>query len=101
MNLTSLPYVPLGATGILGLTVLMLFRGALIPRRVHEDRMKDKEDQINYYKTGLEREMQRSQELTSQVGTLMEVAVTAQHVFRSLPVSAGRPEGEVNEVAVS
>lgn len=99
MYLTTLPYVPIGATGILGMTVLMLFRGALIPRRTHEDRMRDKDAQIDYYRTALDRETARSAELTSQVGVLMEVATTAEHVFRSLPLAAGRqPGGSENEL---
>lgn len=101
MNLGNLPYVPLGATGILGLTVLMIFRGALIPRKTYEDRLKDKDDQINFYRTALELETSRNAHLVQQVDTLMEVAATAEHVFRSLPLAAGRTGEEVNELATS
>lgn len=101
MNLGNLPYVPLGATGILGLTVLMIFRGALIPRKTYEERLKDKDDQISFYRNALESETTRNAELMGQVNTLMEVATTAEHVFRSLPEAAGRTEGEVNELAAS
>jgi hypothetical protein len=99
MNLDALPVIQLGATSILGFTVLMVFRGALIPRRVHEDRIRDKDDQITYYQTALERETSRSDELTAQVGVLMEVANTAEHVFNAIPLAAARPNGGVDEMA--
>lgn len=101
MSLSTLPFAEVGATGILAIAVLMIFRGALIPRKVHEDRMKDKDQQIDYYRSALEKETTRSGELTSQVGVLMEVASTAEHVFRSLPVAAAKVEGSTTGDLVS
>jgi hypothetical protein len=101
MGISTLPLAPIGATGILCVAVLMLLRGALIPRRVHEDRMADKDAQILYYQTALEREIQRNGELAGQVGTLLEVAHTAEHVFTSLPIAAGRGDGSRDEMASS
>lgn len=93
MDLTHLPLAELGASSILGMTVLMVFRGHLIPKRLHEERMHDKDQQIEYLRTALVQEQVRGSELTAQVGVLMEVAATAEHVLTSLPVAAGRTEG--------
>jgi len=101
MDVSNLP-VPLGATGILAIVFLMVMRGKLVPRSVHEDRMKDKDTQIKYLETALQRTEQRNGELMSQVGLLMEVATTAEHVFESLPMAAtGRDDGSKHELASS
>lgn len=101
MDLSTLPLAPMGATSILCVAILMLLRGALIPRRVHEDRMADKDAQIRYYQTALERETARNGELAGQVSTLLEVAHTAEHVFTSLPIAASRGDGSRDEMASS
>lgn len=90
--ISTLPIGSLGASGILVIVVLLVLRGGLIPRQVHEDRMKDKDAQVEYYRTAYEREVARGVELTSQVTTLMEVASTAEHVLTSLPTVARRDE---------
>jgi hypothetical protein len=98
MEISTLPLVPMGATGILALVVLAIVRGALIPRRIYEDRMRDKDAQILYYQTALGREVDRNGELTKQVGVLMEVARTADHVLSSLPIGHG--DGSRDEMAL-
>lgn len=89
MNISSLPLEPIGATGIVSLVVLLILRGTLIPRRVHLDRMADKDAQIEYYHTALEREAERNDALSGQLDALMEVARTADHVLSSLPHVGG------------
>lgn len=101
MDLTTLPMVPLGATTILALVVLGIVRGALIPRRTYEDRMRDKDAQILYYQTALSRETERNGELTRQMGVLMEVARTADHVLSALPIAASHGDGSRDEMASS
>jgi hypothetical protein len=101
MDVSTLPLVPMGATAILALVVLGIFRGALIPRQTHEDRMRDKDAQILYYQTALAREVERNGELTNQVGVLMEVARTADHVLSALPVATSPGDGSRDEMASS
>jgi hypothetical protein len=94
MNVSDLPLVPMGATGILALVVLAILRGALIPRSVHEDRMKDKDAQIEYL-------LRTNQELTVANSALLEVGYTTEKVLTSLQAVAGKTEGDRREVASS
>lgn len=101
MDLTALPLAPIGAMGALMIAVLLVLRGHLIPRQVHEDRMKDKDQQIEWYRLGYEREVVRNGELTEQVGLMMEVARTTDHVIRALPGRPHEAQGSTNELASS
>lgn len=87
MDVSALPIAPLGATGILCVAVLMLLRGALIPRSVHEDRMRDKDQTIEYLRTV-------NTELLTQNSALMTVGHTAERVLMSLQEAATGSEGE-------
>jgi hypothetical protein len=99
VDVSTLPLVPMGATTILALVVLGIVRGALIPRRTYEDRMRDKDAQILYYQTALGREVERNGELSRQMGLLMEVGRTADHVLSSLPIAVGHGDGSRDEMA--
>lgn len=101
MDITSLPLAPVGATGILAVVIMLILRGALIPRSVHQDRVADKKETIEYYRTALEREIARNHELSLQNQMLMEVGKTANHVLSSLPISPQDTEGGRDEVASS
>lgn len=101
MDVSTLPLVPMGATTILTLVVLWIIRGGLIPRVMHEDRMRDKDAQILYYQTALAREIERNGEVTRQMGMLMEVARTADHVLSSLPIAESQGDGSRDEMASS
>lgn len=92
--ISSLPIETFGATGILAIVALLVFRGNLIPRSVHEDRMKDKDAQIEYYRSGYEKEVRRGDELTAMCGALMEVGSTTQHVLTSLQQATQKGELE-------
>lgn len=87
MDITTLPLAPIGATGILAVAILMLLRGALIPRSVHEDRMKDKDQTIEYLRT-------INAELVAQNQALMTVGHTAEKVLMSLQEAASGTDGE-------
>lgn len=95
MDVTTLPIAPIGATGILAIAILMLLRGTLIPRSVHEDRMKDKDQTIEYLRSV-------NSELVAQNQALMTVGHTAEKVLMSLQEAASSSEGEGHrEVASS
>lgn len=87
MDITTLPLAPIGATGILAVAILMLLRGALIPRSVHEDRMKDKDQTIEYLRS-------INAELVAQNQALMTVGHTAEKVLMSLQEAASGTDGE-------
>lgn len=76
--------------------IFLILRGQLIPRSTYEDRMKDKDSQIDYLRVGLQNEVRRGDVLASQLSTLMEVASTTEHVLTSLSMVTrkGDPEHE-------
>jgi hypothetical protein len=88
--ISTLPIGSLGATGILAVVVLLILRGNLIPRSVHEDRIRDKDAEVSYYQQALEREQRRGDVLAAQNETLMEVGKTAEHVLNSLPTPSSQ-----------
>jgi hypothetical protein len=88
--ISTLPIGSLGATGILAVVVLLILRGNLIPRNVHEDRIRDKDAEVQYYQRALEREQRRGDVLAAQNETLMEVGKTAEHVLNSLPTASSQ-----------
>lgn len=95
MDITALPIAPIGATGILAVAILMLLKGALIPRSIHEDRMRDKDQTIEYLRT-------INLELVAQNQALMTVGHTAEKVLMSLQEAAsGTDEEGQREVASS
>jgi hypothetical protein len=95
MDITALPLAPLGATSILAIAIIMLLRGALIPRSVHEDRMADKDQTIEYLKAA-------NEQLVNQNRALMTVGHTAERVLLSIHEAAGgKDEEERSEVASS
>lgn len=87
MDSTTLPIAPIGATAILAVAVLMLLRGMLIPRSVHDDRMKDKDHTIEYLRTV-------NAELLKQNSALMTVGHTTERVLMSLQEAASGSEEE-------
>lgn len=101
MDLTALPLGSMGATGILAVVVLLIIRGALIPKSTHDARMADKDDLIKFYRLAYHRETEASGELRLQNGMLMEVAKTADHVLSSFPVVTSRTDGGDNDLAES
>lgn len=83
--INTLPIGSLGAGSILGLVILLVLRGNLIPRSIYQERMADKDEQIKEYREALDRERVRGDIQVRQIDTLMEVANTAEHVLNSLP----------------
>lgn len=83
------------------IAVLLVLRGQLIPRQVHEDRMADKDKQIEFLQLGYDREVTRNAVLTEQVGLMMEVARTTEHVIRAIPGRPSEAQGSTNELASS
>lgn len=94
MDVSTLPIAPIGATSILAIVVLLIIRGALVPRAVHEDRMRDKDRQIDNLQA-------TNAELLAQNAALMQVGYTAERVLVSLREAANQNEGDHHEVASS
>lgn len=95
MDLTVLPIAPTGAIGILCVVILLILKGQLIPRSTHEDRVRDKDQQIEYLRA-------INAELVAQNNALLEVGHTAEKVLVSLhEAAATQSEGGQREVASS
>jgi hypothetical protein len=78
----------IGATGLLAVVVLMILRGALIPRRVHEDRMADKDAQIKTWKDAALKEAETNEVQRGHISILLQGAQTTRHVLEALPKAA-------------
>lgn len=96
----ALPVGTMGATGLLTVVVLLIIRGNLIPRNTYEERMKDKDDQVEYYREAYETERERNSELAGMVGTLVEAGKTTEYVMTSLHQASQKGELE-NDTALS
>ncbi|MFF9215641.1 hypothetical protein [Streptomyces viridosporus] len=84
--------VDLGAAALVGLVVLLVLRGQLVPRRQLEDVRADKDRQIEDLRT--ERDTWRQahavseearREAQDQAGELLEMSRTAGYFFNALP----------------
>lgn len=80
-----------GAVAILALVVLFIIRGSLVPRSVLDDVRKDRDTRVAEILAERDtwrdahRESERARvEAQSQVGELLELSRTADHVLRSL-----------------
>ncbi|MFJ2717393.1 hypothetical protein [Streptomyces sp. NPDC087437] len=86
----------LGAAALVGLIVLLILRGHLVPRRVLEDRLADKNRQLedlraerDTWRTAHTVSEEARREAQDQAGELLELSRTAGYFFTALP-QAGR-----------
>ncbi len=109
MDFTKLPLVTGSATALLGLVLLMVLLGKLVPRSALDDARKDaeqvrkerdkaleeKQREADLWRNAFLNEVGVTRELSSQNSQLMEVARTADHVFRSIsPAGNGEPPND-------
>lgn len=83
LDLTAFP-----AYGLLALTVWMILTGRLVPRATAQawEKVADKKQET-------------IDKQAAQIDKLLEVAHTAQHVFKSLPAAGGDPNAVVETTA--
>jgi hypothetical protein len=89
---SALPWGNLGAGGALLIVVMMVIRGALVPRSTLEDvradrdaRLEEKQREIDRLNEAVTAWQAAGVEQAGQVTKLLEVADTARHVLLSLP----------------
>lgn len=94
MDIASLPLGQLSASAILGVFVLSILMGWLVPRRVMADRLADKDAENTSLKEQVQlwQQIARDNGLTAtnavqQSDQLLEVARTTNQVLRALPQS--------------
>ena len=117
MDFSKIPLVTSSATALLGLVLLMVLFGKLVPRSTLDDsrkeieearkerdkRIEEKQREVELWRSAFLNEVGTTRELSSQVTQLMEVARTADHVLRSLPAGNGDSpnDGSSNSGVVS
>jgi hypothetical protein len=83
----------IGATGLLALAVILIFRGSLVPRSTVDQMRKDKDDQIAMWKNAFETSQQAVALKDRQIDTLLEAARTTTHVVTAVSEAAGLNSG--------
>lgn len=81
-----------GAVALLAIVFLSVLKGWLVPRKTHEDTIKDRD---NWRTAFLESEAARKVE-HEQTGELLEMAQLGGRILTALPQPAGPPGEEVN-----
>lgn len=80
----GLPIAQLGPTGLLGILILLILLGRLVPRRTLEDVIAEKND----WKAAYEQEREARAVGAAQVDELLEHARTTDAFIRALPQAA-------------
>lgn len=117
MDFSKLPLATGSATALLGLVLLLVLLGKLVPRSHLDDaqkavekaesdrdkRVDEKQREVDLWRSAFISEVGTTRELSSQVTELMELARTANHVLRSLPAGNGDSpnDGSNNDGVVS
>jgi hypothetical protein len=94
MDWGSLPLQSMGAGTIVVLVVLMVLRGALVPRATLDDvradrdaRLEEKQREIDALRSTVDTLGATCDAQARHVSELLEVGRTAQHVLLSLPIA--------------
>lgn len=108
MTIFGLPELQSSAAVLLGIVVLLILTGQLVPRRTMRDRIEDRNERISalqrqsdMWQRAYENAMASRHLADNHVGELMEVARTTTHVLNSLPsaepavleIEVNRPDG--------
>ena len=116
MDFSKLPLATGSATALLGLVLLLVLLGKLVPRSALDDARKDaeqvrkerdaaladKQREVELWRSAFLSEVNTTRELSSQNTQLMEVAHTADRVFRSIsPGNGDTPNDGSNSGVVS
>ena len=102
MDWTTYLTPTLGATGLLAAVVLMVLTGRLQPKASVDERLADKDRQIETWHTAYERALEAQEEQRKQLAAMVEANETAVKVLQAIPRAAGsrtRSEGRVRELA--
>lgn len=92
MDWTAVLTPSLGATGLLALVVVLILRGALVPRSTFDIMREDKDKQIEIWRTAYETGVSIQDIQREQISALLEANRTTTHVIQSLPRAASLNE---------
>jgi hypothetical protein len=82
----------LGATGLLAAFVGAILTGHLLPKAGVDERLADKDRQIETWKTAYERALDVQDIQRKHINELLEATRTTTHVIQALPRAAGLNE---------
>jgi len=99
MDWTTYLTPSLGATGLLAAVVIMVLTGRLQPKSSVDERLADKDKQIDTWHTAYERELEAQAELRTQLTAMVSANETATKVLRAIPQAVDRAEGRDRELA--
>lgn len=99
MDLSKLPVGTGSATALLGLVLLLVLLGKLVPRSALDDahkaaedarkerdrQLEEKQKEVDLWRSAFLSEVSTTRELSAQNSQLMEVARVSERVLRSLP----------------
>lgn len=102
MDWTAYLTPTLGATGLLAAVVLMVLTGRLLPKASVDERLADKDRQIDTWRTAYERSLEIQDEQRKQLTAMVAANETATKVLQALPRAAAprnRTGGRSRELA--
>lgn len=82
----------LGATGLLAAVVIMVLTGRLLPRTNVQERLAEKDRQIETWRTAYERAQEVQDRQREHISALLEATRTTTRVIQALPGAAGLNE---------
>lgn len=102
MDWTALLTPSIGATGLLAVVVVMVLTGRLQPKASVDERLADKDKQIDTWHTAYERSLEIQAEQRTQLTAMVGANETATKVLQALPRAvdlAAGTEGVARELA--
>lgn len=88
----------MGATGLLAAVVLMVLTGRLLPKTSVDERLADKDRQIETWRTAYERQLEIQDEQRTQLTAMVTANETATKVLQAIPRAVDL-EGRARELA--
>lgn len=92
MDWTTMLTPSLGATGLLAAFVIAILTGRLLPKSSVEERLADKDKQIDTWRTAYERALEVQDEQRTHISALLDANRTTTHVIQALPQAVGLNE---------
>ena len=97
MDWTAYLTPSLGAAGLLAAVVIMVLTGRLLPKASVDERLADKDRQIDTWRTAYERGLEIQQEQQRQLAALLKANQTAPRVIEAIPKAAALSTGTDGE----
>ena len=92
MDWTAYLTPSIGATGLLAGFVIAILTGRLLPKAGVDERLADKDRQIETWRTAYEKALEVQDVQRGHLNALIEANATTTHVIQALPRAAGLNE---------